>query len=78
MAFEEERSQRAPCTFAVALELLEEISKRVQKLAFLHIANMRNSPLPTQGRSFVKGKNSLAVLPCGYFNLIVRDALWKL
>ena len=46
----------APCTFSVALGRLEDISNRVWKLTSLHIASMRNSPLPTYGRNFVKGK----------------------
>ena len=37
---------------------------------------MGKSPLLTYGRNFVKGKNSFAVLPYGYFNLIVRKTLW--
>ena len=69
----------APCTFAVTLGRLEDISKRVLKLAFfLHIVSMGYSPLPTYGRNFVKGKNSFAVFPYDYFNLIVRETLWKI
>ena len=69
----------APCTFAVTLGRLEDISKRVLKLAFfLHTVSIGYNPLPTYGRNFVKGNNSFAVFPYDYFNLIVRETLWKI
>lgn len=37
---------------------------------------MGNSPLPTYGRNSVK--ETVAVLPYGDFNLIVRETLWKI
>ena len=55
-----ERDYKGPRTFAVALGRLEGILKtRIKTGFFFHIfASMGNSPLPTYGRNFVKGKNS--------------------